>query len=208
MFSMLSISSIRASSLWLIAWLLAAPAWAADGLRDPDHPRDSVYQLDAPLVDQQGRATTLAAQRGRPLLVTMFYASCQHTCPLIVETVKAVRAKLAAQQREPIDVLMISLDPKRDTPAKLRELARQRSIDLQHWTLAQPRSADVRAIAALLGIRYRALAGGEFNHSSVLILLDADGRIKARTEQLAGVEPAFIGALQSELAATAARQSR
>lgn len=191
--------SIRASLLLAIAWLLAASAWSADA------PRNSVYQLDAPLVDQQDRATTLGAQRGRPLLVTMFYSSCQHACPMIIETAKAVQAKLVASQREPIDVLMISLDPKRDTPQKLRDLARQRKIDLQHWTLAQPRPEDVRAIAALLDIRYRALAGGEFNHSSVLILLDADGRIKARTEQLTSVEPAFFGALQSALAPTAAR---
>lgn len=190
---------IRALLLWVVACLCAASALAAE------LPRDSVYQLDAPLVDQQGRATTLAGQRGKPLLVTMFYSSCQHTCPLIVETAKSLQGKLAAPQREPIDVLMISLDPKRDTPQKLRALASQRSIDLRHWTLAQPRSEDVRAIAALLDIRYRPLANGEFNHSSVLILLDAEGRIKARTEQLAGADPAFIAAAQRALAAAQRR---
>lgn len=43
----------------------------------------------------------------------------------------------------------------------------------------------------------RALADGEFNHTSALILLDADGRILARTE-LVGTrpDPEFLAAVR------------
>ena len=54
---------------------------------------------------------------------------------------------------------------------------------------------------ALLGIRYRALADGEFNHTTVLVLLDAEGRVLARTEQVGGLpDPAFLAAVRQTLA--------
>ena len=60
----------------------------------------------------------------------------------------------------------------------------------------------MRKLAALLGIRYRQLADGEFNHTSVLILLDAEGRILARTEKLgAKPDPAFLAAVRKALRA-------
>ena len=46
----------------------------------PPLPRDSTYQLDAPMTDQSGRGTTLADRRGRVQLVSMFYTSCRYIC--------------------------------------------------------------------------------------------------------------------------------
>jgi protein SCO1/2 len=49
----------------------------------------------------------------------------------------------------------------------------------------------------VLGVRYRQLADGDFNHTSALLLLDADGRILARTEKLGGVpDPEFLAAVR------------
>ena len=60
-----------------------------------------------------------------------------------------------------------------------------------------PHRSDVRAVAGVLGMRYRALADGEFNHTSALVLLDADGRILARTEQMGSVpDPEFLAAVR------------
>ena len=57
-------------------------------------------------------------------------------------------------------------------------------------------------IAGVLGIRYRALADGEFNHTSALVLLDAHGRELARTEKLGGTpDPAFIAAVRKATSA-------
>jgi protein SCO1/2 len=59
-------------------------------------------------------------------------------------------------------------------------------------------------MASLLGVRYRALADGDFNHTSVLVLLDADGRIVARTERIGGVpDPQFVAAVRGALQAHA-----
>jgi protein SCO1 len=164
-------------------------------------PRDSVYQLTAPLTDQSGRHLTLASKRGSPQLVVMFYTSCKFICPTIIDTVLDLDRKLTVVERPRLGVLLISLDPQHDDPSALKAVADQRGLDLTRWTLTQPQPADVRAIASLLGVRYRALADGEFNHTGVLVLLDADGRIVARSEQTNGtVDPQFLGRVRMVLA--------
>lgn len=155
-------------------------------------PGDSAYQLNAKLTDQDGRDFTLAQKRGQPVLVGMFYTSCEFVCPMLVEALRNTEAKLSAQERAKLSVLLITIDPARDTVAVLKHTAQQRELDPAHWTLARSDVATTRKLAAVLGLQYRALANGDFNHSTDLILLDADGRVAARTAQLSGVDPKFL----------------
>ena len=164
-------------------------------------PRDSVYQLPLVLTDQAGHAADWRARRGAPQVVAMFYTSCQYICPLIVDSGKAVDKSLTPQQRARLKILLVSMDPKRDTPAALQHIVDKRQLDTTRWTLASPPQGDVRAVAGVLGVRYRELASGEFNHTSALLLLDADGRILARTERVGSTpDPEFIAAVRKATA--------
>ena len=168
-------------------------------------PRDSVYQLPAPLVDQDGRRADWRGRRGKPQVVAMFYTSCKYICPLIVDSAKGVEGALTPAERARLGILLVSMDPVRDTPAALAQVARKRKLDPARWMLASPRPDDVRAIAGVLGIRYRQLADGEFNHTSALVLLDADGRLVMRTEKIGSVpDPDFLAATRRVLAGKAA----
>ena len=130
----------------------------------------------------------------------MFYTSCQYICPLIVDSGKAVSRQLTDAERARLGIVLISMDPVRDTPAALAKVVRQRKLDTARWTLASPPADDVREVAGVLGIRYRALADGEFNHTSALVLLDAHGRILARTEQIGTrPDPEFVAAVKLAL---------
>ena len=174
---------------------LCAPAFAAR-MTGP-LPRDSVYQLPLQLVDQNAKRFDWGSRRGKVQLVSMFYTSCQYTCPLIVDSGKAVERSLAPAERARLSILLISMDPKRDQPAALAAIVDKRSLDATRWTLASPADDDVREVAGVLGIRYRALADGEFNHTSALILLDGDGRILARSEQMGSrPDPEFVAAVR------------
>lgn len=163
-------------------------------------PSDSVYQLSLPLTDSSGTTRDWRDLRGKPRLVSMFYTSCQYICPLIIESGKAVERQLTPAQQGKLGVLLISMDPRRDTPPALKKVATQRRVDSSRWVLASPPAQEVRAVAGILGIRYRQLADGEFNHSSALILLDANGRILARTEQI-GTQPdmQFVAAVRKAI---------
>ena len=178
-------------------FLPAAAAPRAAAAKATPLPRDSVYQLAVPLTDQSGRKFDWRARRGSPQVVAMFYTSCQYICPLIIDSGKAIEKALTPAERARVGLLLISMDPKRDTPAALTVVATKRRLDPARWTLARPVPADVRAIAGVLGIRYRELADGEFNHTSALVLLDADGRILARTEQIGSrPDPEFVAAVR------------
>ena len=179
--------------------LACAIAFAAPANKSALLPRDSVYQLPLVLTDQHGKARDWRQRRGQPQLVAMFYSNCRYICPLIIEGGKAVERQLAPSQQAGLGVLYISMDPARDTPARLEELVRERRIDDARWTLAAPRTGDVRSVAGVLDIRYRQLSDGEFNHTSALILLDANGRIAARTEIGSEVDPAFLAAVKAAL---------
>ncbi len=163
-------------------------------------PGDSIYHLDARLTDQHGKSRKLADTQGKPVIAAMFYASCKFVCPLIIDSVRKTERALTPAQREGIEVVLISLDPDRDTPAVLNELAHKRHVDSPHWHLMRAPASDVRRIAAVLGVQYKQLEDGEFSHSSALVLLDAQGRILARSEKLGEADPEFVGAVQRALA--------
>jgi protein SCO1/2 len=120
---------------------------------------------------------------------------------MIVDGIKAIEQQLDGESRAHLGVTLISLDPARDTPDVLARTTGERNIDPARWTLARPDPKDVRSIAGLLGVRYRALADGEFNHNTVLVLLDADGRVVARIERVGGrPDPDFVAAVKRTLA--------
>jgi protein SCO1/2 len=165
-------------------------------------PGDSVYNLPLQLTDQDGRQQKLAERRGRPQLVTMFYTSCQMVCPMIIDSMRLTRNALDAPTRARIDLLAVSFDPARDDVATLRAYADKRKLDSRIWTLARAEPAQVRQLSGVLGLQYRQLPDKEFNHSSELILLDADGRIAARTTRIGKLDPAFVEAIRKLVAAT------
>lgn len=160
-----------------------------------DRNDESLYQLPASLTDQDGRAFTLDRYRGHRVVVAMFYGSCPNTCPLLIETIRTTESALKPENRESLRVLLISIDPERDTPSALAELSKTRHIDTRRWTLASAPANDVRAIAAALNVSYRRLPNGDYNHTSVLTLLSPEGAIVAQTSKLGKVDSAFVAAI-------------
>ena len=191
----------------LLAALLLAlpvPGLAATGL-----PGDSLYLLQDRFTDQSGKTFSLADRSGKPQVVAMFYTSCRYICPLIVDSAKGVDHALTPTERARLGVLLVSIDPARDDTAALASVARKRKLDPARWTLARTDAGTVRRVAAMLGVRYRALADGEFNHTSALVLLDAQGRVVARTERLGPIpDPVFLAAVKSTLAVSGRRPAQ
>jgi protein SCO1/2 len=173
----------------LVAGLAIGPARAAD-------PSTSLYQLDARLTAQEGRDVGLDLYRGHPVLVTMFYAGCQATCPVIIDTLRAVENSLNADQRRALRVLLVSIDPEHDTPEALAALARERRIDTTRWTLARADEHTVRRIAAAVGQQYRRLPSGQYSHSTQISVLDSRGVILAQSAKLGTPDEKLLVALK------------
>lgn len=194
---MIPMSTQLAGAFLTMLLAISAAAVSADEL-----PGDSVYRVGAQLTDQSGQALAFADAAGEVRLASLFYASCGYVCPLLIEQIRAIETQLDDAQKQRLRVLLISLDPERDTPEALATLARGRNLDLGRWTLARPQPRDLRTLSAVLKVQYRQLDDGEFNHSTVISLLDADGRILAQTSKLgAESDPEFLAAVRMALSA-------
>ena len=190
---------LAACGVALAGTTTAAPPAAATAAL----PADSVYQLKLALTDQQGRSVALDAGRGHPVVVSMFYTSCEFVCPMLVDALRDTEGKLTAAERAQTTVLLVTFDPARDTVAVLQKTAAQRELDPGHWTLARTDPASVRKLAAVLGVQYRLLANGDYNHTTALVLLDAQGRIAGRTTQLGDADPIFVKKVRAAVQAAA-----
>lgn len=179
----------------LIALLAVTGAARAQAL-----PGDSVYHLSASTQDASGQLVAWSSLRGQPRVVSMFYTHCHLMCPLIIENSKSVQKQLSPAERRRLGMVMVSLDPVRDTPAAMQDVAERHRVP-DGWQFLTPADNDVRAIASVLDVRYRVREDGSINHTSVLVLLDADGRIRARSEVTgAAADPQFLIQIKALLA--------
>jgi protein SCO1/2 len=157
-----------------------------------DMPGDSLYQLPVHFTTASGAHLMLQQYRGAPVVVTMFYGTCKAACPMLTRAMTETAAALPAATRDKVRFLMVTLDPARDTPQALQQLAQEYKLKSPRFELARTDDDGVRLLAASLGIRYRQLPDGNFSHSSILTVLDGSGVPKARTEQLLTADPAFV----------------
>lgn len=107
----------------------------------------------------------------------MFFASCQFTCPITVSDLQRIEAALPENLRGQVGFTLISFDSVRDTPAALRTFRASRELGGDNWTLLRGEPDDVRELAALLGVIYKRDANGDFAHSNLITVLNAEGEI-------------------------------
>ena len=153
-----------------------APAAHAPEHIERNTDRFSVYELDGRWRDQSGAARSLASWRGKPVLLAMIYTHCTATCPLAVSELKRIAA-LEPDAR----FVLVSLDPQRDDERRLASYAAERALDPSRWTLLTGSDADVRDLAATLGVRYRRVTADDLAHSNLITLFDREGRIVRQT---------------------------
>ncbi len=137
----------------------------------------SLYQLDSEWTSDVGRKVKLGVLRGRPQVLAMFFTHCEYACPIILNDLQRLQKALPDGLREQVDFVLVSFDPERDTPESLRAYREKSQLGADHWTLLSGRPDDVRELAALLGINYMKDARGQFAHSNMITLLNAEGEI-------------------------------
>jgi protein SCO1/2 len=120
------------------------------------------------LPDQRGRATTLAQLRGRPVILTFLYSTCEDTCPVMARQIAGALDRLD----EPVPSIAISVDPEGDTPSSAqRFLNKMRLGDRMRFLLGS--REELHPVWRAYGIRPQ---GDGFEHNAYVVLLDAQGR--------------------------------
>ena len=141
----------------------------AGGQVDPPRPAPPISLRDA-----FGRPVTLAAERGRYVLVTFLYTHCPDVCPLITANLNTALRTLGPKRKD-VRVLAVSVDPKGDTPAAVRAYLKRMHVVPQFRYLIGSPAELRRAWAAWHVLSVRA-AGGSVDHIAYTALVDTAGR--------------------------------
>ena len=137
----------------------------------------SIYQVNSTWTTDQNRPIKLSALAGRPQVLVMFFANCQYACPILVNDLKRIQAALPPDLRSRVGFTLVSFDTKRDTPAALTAYRRAHALPADNWMLLHGEPDDVLELAALLGVKFKEDANGQFAHSNVITILNAQGEI-------------------------------
>ena len=173
------VSTAAVGSPQAIASCCAKTESAAAALSD-----ESLYQTESRWRTDTGKQIKLADLRGRPQVVLMFFASCQSACPVLMHDLQRIEAALKPEQRVRIGFTLVTIDPRRDTPEALRRYRATRALPAETWTLLHGEPDDTRELAALLGVKYKEGANGQFAHSNLITVLNQQGEI---VHQLVGL---------------------
>ena len=124
-------SGLLAAGVVLAAVRVAGAPRDAEWLAAASERVPATYpRLDRPLpevtglVDQRGDVFGWGRLAGRPTLLTFGFGHCATICPMTVMNARQVQDRFRAEGRE-LALVVITLDPWRDTPARLPALARQ-----------------------------------------------------------------------------------
>ena len=192
-------SSVLLAGLVLAMVRVAGAPGDAEWLENARASVPATYpRLDRPLpdlpglVDQHGDAFAWERLRGRPALLTFGFGHCATVCPMTVMSAREVQERFRAEGRA-VELVVITLDPWRDTPARLPRLAEQfhlgggggggthagaaDEVRPGSYLLSGTVEAVNSALDALQVARERVPDTGDIVHPALVYLLDAEGTI-------------------------------
>ena len=143
--------------------------------------RDTAYNPARPapalaLTDQDGKPFDLTSLRGTPVFVYFGYTHCPDVCPTTLADVRAA----IAQAGIPAKLVMVTVDPARDSPAWMKTYLEAYKAGFIGLTGSD---AQIAAAAAAWGVSYKAEpadSNGNYvmDHTSDVYLVDASGMLR------------------------------
>ncbi|RFC65327.1 SCO family protein [Fulvimarina endophytica] len=188
--------------LWVAVALLAgatlAVFWAMQGSGRPavaDEPYGSPFQL----VDQNGDAVTEQALRGRPSAVFFGFTHCPEVCPTTLYELSGFQKQIAEEGGDPFQIVFVTVDPERDTPAILKDYVGALSDDVLAITGEPEKVAEMIGSWGVFAQKDGEGENYNMNHTATTFLIDEAGHFagtiaygekaetaKAKLERLTG----------------------
>ena len=177
--------SLGSMAMLVIALLAgrAAGLWTAVSRRtSAGESRPQRVDRQAPdigLIDQNGRRVSLARQMPERVLLTFAFGHCSTVCPAIVSTLQRARRDA---RRQDVPILILTVDPWRDTPDRLPTLA-------EHWSVRGGDRVlsgdidDVNRVLDALGVgRNRNTTTGDIEHLGTVMVVAQRGQVVWRAD--------------------------
>ncbi|WP_122575601.1 SCO family protein [Pseudomonas viridiflava] len=127
--------------------------------------------------DQNGAPVAADELKGKWTLVFFGYTYCPDICPTTLAQLRDIRTKLPQEAVDNMRVVLVSVDPNRDTPQQLKQYLGY--FDPRYIGLTAP-VADIQKLASALSIPFipadTSKPGYTVDHSGNLALIGPDGR--------------------------------
>ncbi|MEE4664747.1 SCO family protein [Pseudomonas alliivorans] len=127
--------------------------------------------------DQNGAPVAMDELKGKWTLVFFGYTYCPDICPTTLAQLRDIRTKLPQEAVDNMRVVLVSVDPDRDTPQQLKQYLGY--FDPRYIGLTAP-VADIQKLASALSIPFipadTSKPGYTVDHSGNLALIGPDGR--------------------------------
>lgn len=144
----------------------------------------SVFHLPSIWNTQEDKQIEFKDLQGEPLVVVMIYTSCRTACPRLVADMRGIEAGVASKNTTGIKYILVSIDPKNDTPEKLKEFAKENGMDGPQWLFLQGTEDGVRDFANILAVKYKEISPMDFSHSNIISVFDKKGVLRYQKEGL------------------------
>lgn len=130
------------------------------------------------LTDQDGRRVATTDFRGKAVVLTFVYTECKDICPVLPQIIGRTDQWLSEDEKKRVRFVGISLDPRRDTPDKLRAFMQTHNLSPERWTLLTGSLKEATQAANDYGIVAKPDEQGDIVHNAVYILIDPKGRLR------------------------------
>lgn len=173
------------ATLWVV--LVLVIACGADKPALPGTHLNGAPAPDFRLRDQTGRSLALADFRGRAVVLTFLYTSCQDYCPATAVKLRRTLEQMGSD-RERVVLLAVSVDPEGDDPAAAREFSARLEMPEGQWHYFTGTEDELAPVWQAYGIgRLRMPGSGSgpppgasvadaLGHTEVLFVIDKQGR--------------------------------
>ena len=129
------------------------------------------------LVDQNGQLRTEKMLKGKWTAVFFGYTFCPDVCPTTLQSLADAQGRLGPRAKD-LQVVFVTVDPARDTPAQLRTYLSSQAFP--KGTVGLTGTPDqIAAAAKAYKVFYQKQGTGrdyEMQHSSAIYLMDPKGR--------------------------------
>ena len=157
-----------------------APAGAQSAISA--HPRLNVIAPapDFALRDPGGALVRLSDLRGQVVVIAFIYTSCTTVCPILGQQMATVQKQALRDKRlrGRVTLLSITVDPSRDSAAKLASYASALGANPTAWKFLRDSPEAMTPVLAAYREWTRAMPDGDLDHPARVYLIDADGRVR------------------------------
>ncbi|WP_242202939.1 SCO family protein [Aestuariivivens insulae] len=145
---------------------------------------ESIFNLTSSWHTEEGEVIQLKDLKGKTLVMVMIYTTCKAACPRLVADMRNIEAQIPKNQLENAHFVLVSIDPKTDTPERLKSFAKENFMDGDHWTFLQGSESSVREFANVLAVKYKQISPMDFSHSNIISVFNPKGELAHQQEGL------------------------